>query len=64
MAVGKEQLSDPLPADIKSRVVWRENFWLTDEALSTYRSHEYRHGSASATCDRSSVSRVTPRTTP
>jgi polysaccharide pyruvyl transferase WcaK-like protein len=37
MAVGKEQLYDPLPADIKSRVVWRENFWLTDEALSTYR---------------------------
>lgn len=37
MAVGKEQLYDPLPADVKSRVVWRENFWLTDEALSTYR---------------------------
>jgi hypothetical protein len=37
MAVGKELLYDPLPADVKSRVVWRENFWLTDEALSTYR---------------------------
>lgn len=37
MAVGKEQLYDPLPTDIKSRVVWREKFWLTDEALSTYR---------------------------
>jgi polysaccharide pyruvyl transferase WcaK-like protein len=37
MAVGKEQLYDPLPADVKSRVVWRERFWLTDEALSTYR---------------------------
>jgi hypothetical protein len=37
MAVGKEQLYDPLPADVKPRVVWRENFWLTDEALSTYR---------------------------
>lgn len=37
MAVGKEQLYDPLPADVKARVVWRENFWLTDEALSTYR---------------------------
>jgi hypothetical protein len=36
MAVGKEQLYDPLPADVKSRVVWRERFWLTDEALSTY----------------------------
>jgi hypothetical protein len=37
MVVGKEQLYDPLPADVKPRVVWRENFWLTDEALSTYR---------------------------
>ncbi len=37
MAVGKEQLYDPLPADVKSRVIWREKFWLTDEALSTYR---------------------------
>ncbi len=27
---------DKLPADILKRVVWRENFWLTDEALSTY----------------------------
>lgn len=37
MAVGKEMLVDPLPEDVKSRVVWRENYWLTDEALSTYR---------------------------
>jgi polysaccharide pyruvyl transferase WcaK-like protein len=37
MAVGKELLYDPLPAEVKSRVVWREHFWLTDEALSTYR---------------------------
>jgi len=37
MAVGKEMLYDQLPADVKPRVVWRENFWLTDEALSTYR---------------------------
>ena len=36
MAVGKEQLHDKLPADVKPRVVWRPNFWLTDEALSTY----------------------------
>ena len=36
MAVGKEMLFDVLPADVKPRVVWRENFWLTDEALSTY----------------------------
>jgi polysaccharide pyruvyl transferase WcaK-like protein len=36
MATGKELLVDPLPADVKARVVWREKFWLTDEALSTY----------------------------
>lgn len=36
METGKELLVDPLPADVKSKVVWRENFWLTDEAISTY----------------------------
>jgi polysaccharide pyruvyl transferase WcaK-like protein len=36
MAVGKELLVDPLPADVKKSVVWREKYWLTDEALSTY----------------------------
>jgi polysaccharide pyruvyl transferase WcaK-like protein len=36
MAVGKRWIVDKLPADVRSRVVWREQFWLTDEALSTY----------------------------
>lgn len=36
MAVGKEMLYDRLPDDVKERVVWRKNFWLTDEALSVY----------------------------
>jgi hypothetical protein len=36
MAVGKEMLLDKLPDDVKPRVVWREKYWLTDEALSTY----------------------------
>ena len=36
MEVGKEMLYDPLPADVKARVVWREKYWLTDEAISTY----------------------------
>lgn len=36
MAVGKEMILDKLPADVQKRVVWRENYWLTDEALSTY----------------------------
>jgi hypothetical protein len=36
MAVGKEWIVDKLPAEIRTRVVWREKFWLTDEALSTY----------------------------
>ena len=36
MALGKELLFDKLPDDVKPRVVWREKFWLTDEAVSTY----------------------------
>ncbi len=36
METGKELLVDPLPVDVKAKVVWRQNFWLTDEALSTY----------------------------
>ena len=37
MAIGKEMLVDKLPAEVRSRVVWREKYWLTDEAVSTYR---------------------------
>ena len=37
MAVNKEMLYDKLPEDVKAKVVWRESYWLTDEALSTYR---------------------------
>jgi hypothetical protein len=29
-------LLDQLPEDVQSRVVWREHFWLTNEAVSTY----------------------------
>ena len=36
MAVGKEMFWDKLPEDVKKRVVWRDKYWLTDEALSTY----------------------------
>lgn len=36
VALGKEMLYDPLPEDIKKNVVWRDRFWLTDEALSVY----------------------------
>ena len=36
VALGKEMLYDPLPDDVKRRVVWRDHFWLTDEAISTY----------------------------
>ena len=36
MAVGKQWIVDKLPDDVRQRVVWRERFWLTDEALSTY----------------------------
>ncbi len=36
MAVGKEMIFDKLPDDVKPRVVWREQYWMPDEALSTY----------------------------
>ncbi len=36
MEVGKRWVYDKLPEEIRSRVVWREKFWLTDEALSVY----------------------------
>jgi len=36
VALSKEILVDPLPEDVKKRVVWRDKYWVTDEALSTY----------------------------
>jgi polysaccharide pyruvyl transferase WcaK-like protein len=36
MAVGKRWIVDRLNSRERERVVWREQFWLTDEALSTY----------------------------
>lgn len=35
--LGKEVLVDPLPADVKKNVVWRDTYWLPDEAASIYR---------------------------
>ena len=37
MAVNKEMIYDKLPPEIRAKCVWRETYWLTDEALSTYR---------------------------
>jgi polysaccharide pyruvyl transferase WcaK-like protein len=37
MAVNKEMLYDKLPEAVKSRVVWKPDYWLTGEAISTYR---------------------------
>lgn len=34
--LGKEMLYDPLPDDVKQKVVWRDRFWLLDEAVSIY----------------------------
>ncbi|WP_421825442.1 polysaccharide pyruvyl transferase family protein [Larkinella sp.] len=34
--LGKTMLYDPLPNDVKANVVWRDRYWLTDEAVSTY----------------------------
>ncbi|HEY2411387.1 MAG TPA: polysaccharide pyruvyl transferase family protein, partial [Pirellulaceae bacterium] len=36
MEVNRENLYDKLPEDVKRRVVWRKDYWLTDEAISTY----------------------------
>lgn len=36
MQVGKEMLYDLLPEDVRERVVWRPDYWLTGEAVSTY----------------------------
>jgi hypothetical protein len=36
MAIGRERIVERLPDDVRRRVVWRENYWLPDEALSTY----------------------------
>lgn len=34
--LAKEQLLDPLPPEIRKNVVWRDSFWLPDEAASVY----------------------------
>ncbi len=34
--MAKEVLVDPLPADVKKNVVWRDTYWLPDEAASIY----------------------------
>ncbi|MFM1748302.1 MAG: hypothetical protein RLZZ188_1968 [Verrucomicrobiota bacterium] len=34
--MGREVLVNPLPADVKRNVVWRDTFWLPDEAASIY----------------------------
>jgi polysaccharide pyruvyl transferase WcaK-like protein len=34
--LAKQVLVDPLPADVKRKVVWRDSFWLPDEAASVY----------------------------
>lgn len=34
--LAREQLVDPLPADVKAKVVWKDTFWNADEAASVY----------------------------
>lgn len=36
MQVGRENIYDHLPQQIRRRVVWRPHYWLTGEAISTY----------------------------
>lgn len=35
--LAKELLLDPLPDDVKPHVVWRDSYWLPDEAASVYK---------------------------
>ncbi len=37
ISIGKDWIYDKLPTDVKSRVVWRNTGWLTDEAISIYK---------------------------
>lgn len=37
MRISKQYVYDRLPDDVKPHVVWRDTFWLTDEALSVYK---------------------------
>ena len=34
--MGRDVLVNPLPADVKKNVVWRDTYWLPDEAASIY----------------------------
>ena len=36
IGVAKTQLIDRLPEDVRSHVVWRDTYWLPDEAASIY----------------------------
>jgi hypothetical protein len=36
VAMAKEVLVDPLPPDVRNNVVWRDSYWLPDEAASVY----------------------------
>lgn len=36
VAMGKEVLVDPLPEEFRRNVVWRDSYWLPDEAASIY----------------------------
>lgn len=36
VAMGKEVLVDPLPEEVRRHVVWRDTYWLPDEAASIY----------------------------
>ncbi|MEP6670597.1 MAG: polysaccharide pyruvyl transferase family protein [Chthoniobacter sp.] len=36
ISLGKEMIYDKLPEETKKKCVWKDSYWLTDEALSTY----------------------------
>lgn len=40
IALAKEALIDPLPADVKKSIVWRDTYWLPDEAAAIFAKAE------------------------
>ena len=37
LALAKSALVDPLPEDVRAQVIWRDTYWLPDEAAAIYR---------------------------
>ncbi|NQU44021.1 polysaccharide pyruvyl transferase family protein [bacterium] len=57
--VAKKWVVDPLPADVREKVVWKDSYWLPDEAVSVY-----SHARALISCEMHSPIMATAAGTP